>query len=574
MKEIRRGLFAEKLKWGFISVFALGLVVLAFLFIEHYMVTSANKTIVFSHESGFYDAPFDVEISVGKSYFLTYTLDGTDPTVSSTRYEGPIHIEDASNNENIISINKETSGKYFDDNTKYTIPSEKVDKCTLLRVCAFDYSGNKVSGALREYFVGFDEKKGYDGLYTVCVSTNPEYLFDDNIGIYTLGTPFRDFVDSGEADKFDWESNWVKQREANWYKGGYVWERVCSLEVFEPEGNQVIHTNCGMRIRGHDSRHLPQKSIGLYARGEYNNNDIDRFDYDFFNDGYGPSSIVIFNSGDDSDVKLIDYLIYELLQKGENEFPVSKLIPCNLFLNGEYWGPMYIMDDLNADYIATKYDVSKSNVRLLKSGVLKGSDEIAEISTDAEEWEELCAYIKEHDMRDKDNYDYVCSKIDMESFVDYAATELYIGNNNWHLDNNYACWRTAKIEHGNKYADGKWRFCLYDVNDSFRDDVPAERLFKKAIDFQPMVRSLGHNPEFERMFKSRIVELEEMFSEEKVNALIDEWSSFMEEPIECYYKRFADKTGVENEFYSEIEHTKAFLKNRPNDMPILYEELF
>ena len=545
-----------------------------FLFAEYYVKTYLDKNIIINYDSGFYDGDFDVEISVGKSYFLTYTLDGTNPSINSTRYDGPIHITDASDNENVFSIIKETSAKLYDDGMDYSIPSDKVDKCTLLRVCAFDYSGNKVSGALREYFVNFDDKPGYDGLYTVSVSTDPEYLFSDDLGIYVLGEDFREMIESGEVYNYDWREGWAKQREANWFKRGPLFERVCTVEVIDPDKNLVLATNCGMRVRGHDSRHLPQKSIGLYAREEYNEKGSNRFEYDFFGDGVTPSNLILFNCGDDCDVKLVDYTIFNALSTGENEFTVADLIPSNLFLNGEYWGPMYIMQDLNADYLATTYGVSKDNVRLLKSGEFKGNDMIAEYSTDLDDWNNLVEYILDNDMSDDECYKYVCSQIDMDSFVDYFATELYIGNNNWRPSNNFACWRTAKVEHGNKYADGRWRFCLFDVNDAYRGDTHIEKGFKRMLDSNPIVRRLADNSEFEKLFKARMNELVDMFSEDNIDSIIEEWQKVMGKPVECYYKRFCDKPGVENQSEYRIEHIKKFCKNRPGQLKVLYEMLY
>lgn len=549
-------------------------VICAFFFIEHYVKLSLDKTINISHDSGFYEGEFDVEISVGKNYFLTYTLDGTNPSIDSPRYDGPIHIKDASQNENVFSSIKEVSAKYYDETMDYTIPSENVDKCTLLRVCAFDYSGNKVSGALREYFVDFDNKKGYDGLYAVCVSTDPDYLFSDSVGIYVLGEGFREMIDSGEVYSYDWRHGWAKQREANWFKSGPLFERVCTVEILNPNRELIMSTNCGMRVRGHDSRHWPQKSIGLYAREEYNENGKNRFDYDFFGDGIGPSNLILFNCGDDCDVKLVDYTIFNALATGENEFTVADLIPCNVFLNGEYWGPMYIMQDLNASYLATEYGVSKDNVRLIKSGEFKGNEAVAEYSTDVDDWNELVEYILDNDMSDDKCYEYVCSQIDMENFVDYFATELYIGNNNWRPDNNFACWRTAKTEHGNKYADGRWRFCLFDVNDAYRGDTHIERGFQRMLEWNPIIKSLAENKEFESMFKARMDELVVMFSEENIDSIITEWQKVMEEPVECYYKRFCDKPGVENQTEERIAYIKNFCKKRPEQLEILYGMLF
>lgn len=560
-------------------VLILGAVATAvFCVAEEYTKRSLDTKIKYNYESGFYDDPIDIEISVGKSYFITYTLDGTDPTLDSEKYTGPIHIDDASSDENRYANLKETSTAFFDKNSIYVPSTDKVDKCTVVRASAYDYSGRKVSSSLKEYFIGFQGKKGYDGLYTVCIGTTPVYLFEDNIGIYTMGAGMRDFIDSGAADDFNWgsgNSGRVKSREANWFIDGPQSERDTTLQIFDPDGNVVLDTVCGMRIRGHDSRHDPQKSIGFYAREEYSGSEY--FDWDIFENGSGPHSFVIFSGADDSDVKLKDYIIHAIEKKAGSNFTTSTLIPCNFFIQGEYWGPMYIMEDLNDDFLSSTYGVNSDNVRLIKGNTLKANPQVTEIAKDLEEWNELKEYIKSNDMSDADNYKYVCSKMDMDSFVDYAATEIYIANSNWRENNNSAEWRCVKSENGNPYADGKWRFCLYDVNDSLNDWGDASpSYFKRALDFQPTIKALARNKDFEKTFRARIAELEQMYTLERVDELIENWRDIMQEPVECYFKRFADKPEVnpDEEIEKEIAGIRQFIKNRPAQMEILYEMLF
>lgn len=564
---------ANKLCYLFIALM-LGMVSIGVsLGIEKYVRDSLDTTIHYNYESGFYDEPIDIEISTGGSYFITYTLDGTDPTINSERYEGPIHIIDASEHENVWSMWKESSPGFFNEKSIYALPSEKVDKCTVVRATAFDYSGNAVSSSLKEYFIGYKNKVGYDNLYTVCVFTEPIYLFEDNIGIYTMGSGMRDFIDSGEADEHDWESDWKKAREANWFKDGIQSERAATVQVFNKNNELVLDVVCGIRVRGHDSRHDPQKSLGLYSREEYSG--LERFEYDFFDDGIGPHSFVVFNSGDDSDVKIKDYIIHKLEKEAGSEFSTSTFIPCNLFLQGEYWGPMYIMEDLNDEFLSTQYGVSSDNIRLLKANTLKASDIISENSTDEEDWKELVDFIKSNDMSLDENYNYVCSQMDIDSFVDYAATEIYVGNSNWKEKNNSAEWRAVKSEANNKYSDGRWRFCLYDVNDTLTDwgdETPT--FFKRALDFQPMVRRLAKNKEFEALFRDRIEELTSIYTRENVDKCIDEWRATMQIPVDCYFKRFANKPGVENFSEEEIAGIYQFVENRPAQMEILFEQMF
>jgi len=557
-----------KIQYLTISLFIAAVVIWGYIFFDHFAKTKLDTTIKFSKTSGFYDTPIDVEVSVGSSYFMTYTLDGTEPTMTSTRYEKAIYIDDASNNENIWSAKKETTPWHFlsDDKDIHALPMEKVDKCTVLRVAAFDYEGNKVGSKTQEYFVGFKDKTGYDGLYTICITPEPSDYFDENTGIYSLGSDFRERIDSGNY------SGWSMQKEgsyANFMRHGREYERRVNVEIFDSEHNLILDTVCGSRIRGHGSRFYPQKTLSLISRKEYSGSDY--FDWDVFGDGVGPHNFLVFNGGNDADVKLIDYLVFNALKDDDMILSATKLYPCNCFIDGEYWGPMFIMEDLNSEYISRRLGVSEDNVRLLKSLEYDGDEIIADTGKDYNDWAALEKYIKENDMSNESCFSYVCDRMDIKDFADYAATEIYIGNRDWHFDNNFASWRLEKTEKDSEFADGKWRFAIFDINWAFQPDEKTEDDQYEDWDCYAMVEKLMENPEFKLLFESRVDKLATVFSSERINAIIDEWLSLMEEPMEGYYERFCSRPGVENQTYSEIESIKQFLVDRDKTVKRMFE---
>lgn len=81
----------------------IGLSVLGILFLTA-INSEPNQEIKFSAESGFYDEGFYLEIEADEGEKIYYTLDCSDPDENSILYEGPIWIDDASNNENVYSM--------------------------------------------------------------------------------------------------------------------------------------------------------------------------------------------------------------------------------------------------------------------------------------------------------------------------------------------------------------------------------------------------------------------------------------------------------------------------------------
>lgn len=558
----------------FATVLATLAVVICF-FIEQYTKSlDLNSDISFSHESGFYDNPIEVELSVGDIYYITYTLDGSAPTAEGQKYENPILITDASYNDNVWSIMEETSLRYFEP--EYYVPNYKIDKCAVLRAAAFDYSGKQVSSDVREYFIGFENKAGYEGMYNLCVSTDPDNLFSDEYGIYTAGEYWRGKIDSCKVwDMFDrGGDNWDGPgRYANWEWSGKDAERPATIELFNPQGDLLVREDCGVRISGKGSRNEPQKSLKFIARESYSGES--KFPYDLFGEGENPGSFLIHSFGDDFYVKIIDYVVYAALRNGQNGYKYTQTIPCNLFLEGEYWGPMFLEKPVSSEIIAENFNLDEDNIILIKTNEVKLGEEFEKLKeAELGRWEDFQEFIREEDMSLSENYEYVCSIMDVEDFAEYSAIQIYTSNSEWHLRNNFACWRTMKEEKGNLYSDGKWRFCLFDVNGAFASEETIWEYMDEDWDTWYMVKSLCKNDEFKKLYLEKISEVQELFAKENVEPIIDEWSEVMEEPIRCHFKRFRINGDADERITNERNMIIDFCEKRPEEIKKVNEWFF
>ena len=68
------------------------------------------------------------------------------------------------------------------------------------------------------------------------------------------------------------------------------------------------------------------------------------------------------------------------------------------------------------------------------------------------------------DLSDDKNYQEVCNVLDVDSFLDHYAINLYLATFDW-PNLNFGLWRNNgnKID-SNEYSDGKWRFMTYDLD--------------------------------------------------------------------------------------------------------------
>lgn len=427
------------------------------------LAANAEKTIgdtpVFSKAAGSYKKAFDLEITAGEGQTVYYTTDGTDPATSDTRkvYKKALKIYDRSDDENVVSA-YDPMKIQLDYRDSIKLPDKSVvDKGTVIRACAEGTSGKCGRTVTATYFVGVSSED-HNGLPIISLTTDPDGLFNEKTGIYSLGEVYEEY------DEENPDHPWNGSIPANYNQRGREWEKECYVEYFDSEGNSLISQDCGVRIQGGWSRADYQKSFRFYARGDYGKSSFDTAFWDNYTDINGVSidsckTFVLRNGGNDANYsKFKDTMIQSMVSGRGVETQTGTA--CVLFIDGEYWGLYTLQSDYSDRYFADKYGVAKSNVVVYKN------DELSEGETeDKKLFEDMYKFITENDMSDEKNYKKACAMIDMDNLADYSAAELYIFNDDW-PQNNYACWRTRTIEQGNSYADGRWRFMLFDTESS------------------------------------------------------------------------------------------------------------
>lgn len=495
---------------------------------------SSDGHISFSRNSGYYEDAFALEIRGGSKLLnkkIYYTLDGSEPTQEDYLYDKdtPILIEDATDHKNVYAAGTDVGVSDLISAAAYKAPDYNIDKCNVVRASIFDEEGNCLDSITGVYFVGFEDKSGYEGLYTASVVTDPENLFDPEKGIYTNG--------SGEG--------------ANYNERGMEWEREAAITIFNNQKRQILTQKCGIRIKGGTSRRLAQKSIRCYARDVYCGDN--KFQAELFYKGRLPHRITFYAGGNDNYCKVKDPMIHSLTE-GLN-FSTMKFIPCALFLNGEYWGVYYISEDYDDDYISEHYDVKKDDVVLVKSGVLKEGED-----SDFEDYLAMRQFITQEDMSLPGNYAEACRMMDMDSYIDYYATQIYIQRHEDWPSSNYALWKTREDE-GSEFGDGRWRWMLFDVNSGGMGSIEYDSL-SDVLYGDEMFFSLYQNEEFRRQFAERILYIgKEVLSGENCGRFLENYAGTMTRPMEENNRRFYPEVRAED-FDSYIEWLKTFFEGR------------
>ncbi|WP_286081036.1 CotH kinase family protein [Parablautia intestinalis] len=514
--------------------------------------------IYFSKESGFYKEPFELEIKV-KTGAVYYTLDGTRPDKNSIKYEDPILITDASDNDNIYSMrtdvstgfDKEEIEKISFDYPGYRVPDYKVDKATVIRAVSYDELGNCSDEKTAVYFVNYADKTGYEGMNILSIVTEPSNLFDYETGIYVTGKSYDEYVDKYRGgDEYYWREEFWALWLANYRNRGIEWERKAECQFFDETGKMILQQKCGIRVRGGISRGYNPKSLNIYARKEYDGNKV--LQADLFGTGYYPSAVTLFQGGNDVQTKAKDYIVSTTVKN----FNVTTMNykPYVLFLNGEYWGVYWLNEKYNEEYFVHQYGVSENDVIMIKGGTLEVGEE-----DDLKYYSLMYEFCSQSDITKEINYEKVCEMIDIESYIDYYAIMIYIGRSSDWPKANFGLWRTKKTDNS-PYGDDKWRWIIWDLN-SAGFSISLDSI-EYVMENDAMFKNMMTNDTFRAELFLRIEELADtVFEAEKMNGILAEFQNFMTEPLRKHNKRFLGDDSLIN-FYEEMEKLRIFFEER------------
>lgn len=513
---------------------------------------------VFSAESGFYGEPFELTLAAKENEIIYYTLDGSEPTTDSIRYEGPISIEDACRRENLYAARTDLS-----PTNGYT-PPDQVDKATVVRAVSCSLTEHAVSNiATKVYFVGFETKPEYDGYPILSLVSGPSNLFDEETGIYGNGAALEAYKEAGGLQNGELLSAFSDENgemhylytATNAVRTGREWEREASVSWFDEDHTYCFEQDVGMRIAGQSTRAASQKSFTLFSREIYDENA--EFPYQFF-PGQTYSTIKVRNGGsDNAGSKIMDAFLAEL--SADQHVSVQDSRPCVVFLNGEYWGLYNLRERFKPEYLRNHYGVNESNVWIIEAGRPDTGGDAAE-----DFWEQTLEFISGNDMSVEENYDAACDLVDMQSLIDFYCINLYVDNTDVAFNRNFAAWRTI-LPDDTAYGDGRWRFMLYDMDGSlnqYDNNTFAETEEGIGLMDEALIRSLMNHEGFRKQFCLTFLDIANtVFSYEKVHHSLMEWKDIYRTQVTESHRRFFGDE-AEGVFEERIEAFDTFFRER------------
>lgn len=344
---------------------------------------------------------------------------------------------------------------------RYTGPIQ-VDKTTVIRAVAVE------SGKLNSdvYTATFIVQEPHD-IPVVSLVMNPDDLWGPD-GIY----------------KYEIE---VKEEK-----------RAANLAYSGEDGSFSI--NCEISLHGMTTvTAFEKKSFTLRFHDNYDG----MLDYDLFGDGEVTKfrSLILRTAHESTfSSQMRDALLGHIASQSSDVMPAQKYRYVSLYINGEYWGLYALREHHSEEHYATYMNVPVSSVEKPIKFALPDNDLY-----------EIYQFCKKRSCKYEKNYEYIKTRIDVNSFVDWIIFEAYTGN----IDIN------ENMRYYYCSVDGLWRCALVDVDLGFFSQKGFDSV-TGAWHHGEIPSSLMQNEEFQRLVAKRLAELlEGPLSDENMIATID-----------------------------------------------------
>ncbi len=392
-----------------------------------------------------------------------------------------------------------TDGSYPTKNSKQYTGPITLKKTTALRVVSIE-AGKLTSDVVTAVYIINENHT----LPVVSIVAVPDTLFGKS-GIYT---------------------NYKQNREVR-----------CNLKLFETDGSSFT-IDAGVKMHGHTGLEAPKKSFKINFRSRYGE---EYLTYPVYGeDGPEVYDSLIIRAGQDYPTSIFrDELFTSLAREMGGDVLAQRDKFSILYVNGEYYGIYCIKEAWTELMYANNKGGSPDNVEIVQAPV-GASHEIYKLNQ----------FCRNNDMTRAENYEYVCSQVDIDSLIDWMIIEGYSTNGDVQQNLRYV--RSAD-------TGWKWQFCLYDLDWAFYYHNAFKHVLSPYQDWQhlTLTRNIMKNPDFRAKFLARCSELmATTLSNEHVTARIDYYEDLLTPEVKRDRQRWG---GSVERWQGKVQYLRDFI---------------
>lgn len=359
-----------------------------------------------------------------------------------------------------------------------------------------------------------------------------------------------------------------------------------TFEYFDTAGTRTANTYGEFNRHGQDSWVLSQRSLDFISRDEmgYNHSVEEKlFEYSTRTNF---QRLILRAAGDDNypadhrpandgSCHVRDAYIHMLAKKGGMNLDVRNAEKCIVYLNGLYWGVYDIRENPDEhDYTDFYYGQDKFNLYY----ILTWGNTWAEYGGTAalNEWSLLWSYIQNNSMANPANYNYVMSRYDATSLVDYIIANSLTVCSDW-LNYNTGWWRG--LDSTGQHL--RWGYILWDNDATFGHYINYTGIPNTGPNAAPcdaeglvgnsdpeghirVLNRLRQNPDFNQYYISRMADLwNTVFSCDNMLSQFDSIRAKLTPEMNAHAIRW---NGTLTEWNQNMDTLRTFISTRCNNL--------
>ena len=289
-------------------------------------------------------------------------------------------------------------------------------------------------------------------------------------------------------------------------------------------GAVLLKDKISLRLGGdYFSVDMPQKSFQIDALDG-------AFDYRIFDDRSTDSypSLLLRNSGGDClYTRVADGVQQRLIEKyTDTNLLTLAWRPAEVYLNGEYWGIYNIRESLDAHTICRYEQISDDIADSITILQISGFAE----QGNASEFKTMQTKIKNSiPAENTDDLTYLEQEIDIDSFLDWLAVEIYFGNSDYGTGRFY------------KVPGGKWKCLIQNLDYGlFLSDYNAVSNYLKNENTDNIIfRKILEVDQYRKLFLTKLGKLYKALTTEVMQNELDACVAWIEPGMKAHLERWA-----------------------------------
>jgi hypothetical protein len=456
----------------------------------------------FSAQRGFYDAPFNLNLSPAAGTTVYYTLDGSTPSAAhGTLYSVPIPITTSTIVRAIATAQSLN-------------PSPVITQSYIFPSAVRNQSDTPLPG-WPTYFANPD----LNGIYPADYQMDPDVVNHPN-----NSAKFTTVLKSLPSLSLVTDLPYLWNVQSGIYYNpnargnspldplGTQWQRPMSLEWINPDGTTGFAQMAGATIDGQTARRphrQPKKNFRIDFSSTYGPAGLD---FDLFDASVPAATFdeIILRNGsnrswsyfDKDQRREADYVNDEFARRAWTDMGNLALhgTYVHLYINGLYWGLYNVTESLNPEFLTSYLGTTPANFDIVHPD--DSPTELPEATAGTvTAWNQVIALLAGTTPVDNTLYQDIASRVDVVNLADYMIHAHYIGKTDWPEQN----WNAYRMIAG---ADTRFKFTPLDNDTGLNKLTENTTLVTDSLGLQDspdsVFRRLLTNPEFVQVLADRL----------------------------------------------------------------------